>query len=118
MEDEAALRAAAATMLRKSGLSVLEAADGTAALAAIQGDNPIDVLLLDVTLPGTSSLEVIREVKRFRPTIPVIVTSAHGEDFAAVSLQGEVERFLRKPYSLGHLVELVRQTLTDSAPPS
>ena len=54
VEDEDSLRSAAAKMLRNSGLSVLEAADGTTAIAAIRGDSAIDVLLLDVTLPGAS----------------------------------------------------------------
>lgn len=41
----------------------------------------------------------------------VIVTSASGEEFAAASLEGNFERFIRKPYSLGDLVGVVRQTL-------
>jgi len=112
VEDEDSLREAAAKMLRRSGLSVLEAADGTAAIAAIRGDADIDVLLLDVTLPGTPSREVLAEAKVLRPDMPVIVTSAYGRDFAATSLQGDVERFIRKPYSLHDLVGLIRQTLS------
>jgi PAS domain S-box-containing protein len=111
VEDEDTLRTAAANMLRKSGLSVLEAADGNAALAAIRGDSPIDVLLLDVTLPGVPGQEILREARRLRPTMRVIVTSAYGEDFAATSLQADVARFLRKPYTLRDLVGLVRQAL-------
>ena len=99
-------------MLRQSGLSVVEAADGTAAITAIRGDSAIDVLLLDVTLPGASSREVLAEAKRLRPAMRVIVASAYGEDFAATSLQADIERFIRKPYSLRDLLGLVRQTLS------
>jgi CheY-like chemotaxis protein len=98
-------------MLRNSGLSVLEAADGTCAVAAIRGDSAIDVLLLDITIPGTPSREVLAEAKRLRPAMRVIVTSAYAEEVAAASLQAEVERFIRKPYSLRDLMGLVRQTL-------
>jgi PAS domain S-box-containing protein len=112
VEDEDALRCAAAKMLRKSGLSVIEAADGTAAIAAIRGDSAIDVLILDITIPGVPSREVLAEAKRLRPAMRVIVTSAYGEEFAATSLQADVERFIRKPYSLRDLVGLVRQTLS------
>jgi CheY-like chemotaxis protein len=112
VEDEDFLRCAAAKMLRQSGLSVLEAADGTAAIMAIRGDSAIDVLLLDVTLPGASSREVLAEAKRLRPTMQVIVASAYGEEFAASSLQADVERFIRKPYSLRDLLRLIRQTLS------
>jgi PAS domain S-box-containing protein len=112
VEDEDPLRSAAAKMLRNSGLSVLEAADGTTAIAAIRGDCAIDVLLLDVTLPGVPSREVLAEAKRLRPAMRVIVTSAYGEELAATSLQAVVERFIRKPYSLRDLVGLVRQALS------
>jgi PAS domain S-box-containing protein len=111
VEDEDSLRCAAAKMLRNSGLSVLEAADGTTAIAAIRGDTAIDVLLLDVTIPGASSREVLAEAKRLRPAMRVIVASAYGKEFAATSLQANVERFIRKPYSLHDLVGLVRKTI-------
>jgi hypothetical protein len=42
----------------------------------------------------------------------VIVTSAYGADVAAASLQVRIERFIRKPYSLGNLVDLIRQAVT------
>ncbi len=112
VEDEDSLRCAAAKMLRNSGLSVLEAADGTTAIAAIRGDGAIDVLLLDVTLPGAPSREVLAEARRLRPAMRVIVASAYGKEFAATSLQADVERFIRKPYSLRDLLGLVRQTLS------
>ena len=76
VEDEDPLRSAAAKMLRKSSLSVLEAADGTAAMEAIRGNGPIDVLLLDVTLPGIPGREILAEAKRLRPAMRVIVMSA------------------------------------------
>jgi PAS domain S-box-containing protein len=112
VDDEDSLRCAAAKVLRNSGLSVLEAADGTAAIATIRGDRVIDVLLLDVTIPGASSRDVLAEAKRLRPDMRVIVASAYGRESAAASLQSDVERFIRKPYSLRDLVGLVRQTLS------
>jgi DNA-binding NtrC family response regulator len=112
VEDEDSLRTAAAKMLRNSGFSVLEAEDGTTAIAAIRGDRAIDVLLLDVTIPGAPSREVLAEAKRLRPAMRVIVASAYGKEFAAASLQAEVEGFIRKPYSLRDLVGLVRRTLS------
>jgi PAS domain S-box-containing protein len=112
VEDEDSLRSAVAKVLRNSGFSVLEAADGTTAIAAIRGDSTIDVLLLDVTLPGAPSWEVLAEAKRLRPAMRVIVASAYGKEFAATSLQADVGRFIRKPYSLRDLMGLVRQTLS------
>jgi len=111
VEDEETLRTAVAKVLRKSGLSVLEAADGTEALEAIQASHSIDVLLLDVTLPGAPSRDVLAEARRLRPGLRVIVTSAYGRETAAGSLEQEVEQFIRKPYSLRDLLGLIRQSL-------
>jgi two-component system cell cycle sensor histidine kinase/response regulator CckA len=112
VDDEDLLRQAVSKMLRKKGLSVLEAGDGSAALDLIRGGkDDIDVLLLDITLPGASSREVYEEAKRLRPDRPVIVTSAHSREVAASSLAGRVDHFIRKPFSLGDLIDLIREAL-------
>jgi PAS domain S-box-containing protein len=109
VEDEDALRRAASKMLNKRGFSVIEARDGSAALDVIRaGDNPIDVLFLDVTLPGTPGREVLEEAKRLRPEMSVIVTSAFSEEMAAASLQTSIKRFIRKPYLLNDLIGLIQ----------
>jgi PAS domain S-box-containing protein len=115
VEDEHLLRQGISKMLQRNGLSVVEASDGTAALDVVrtQKDN-IDVLLLDITLPGASSREVYEEAKRLRPDLPVIVTSAKSKEIAAASLATNVERFLRKPFSLTDLIEMIRQILSGS----
>jgi len=111
VEDEEPLRKAVSKILGKRGLAVLEAADGGTALEAIrcQG-NRIDVVVLDITLPGASSRQVFEEGLRLRPEVPVIVTSAYSAEVAAVSLQTPVRHFLRKPYRVADLERLV-QTL-------
>jgi two-component system, cell cycle sensor histidine kinase and response regulator CckA len=112
VEDEDPLRQAASKMLRKAGYSVLEAADGSTALDRVRSErNPIDVLLLDVTLPGTPSCDVLEEARRLRPETRVIVTSAHSAEMAAAALHGRFERFIRKPYRLGDLAEMIREEL-------
>jgi two-component system, cell cycle sensor histidine kinase and response regulator CckA len=113
VEDEELLLQATAKMLRKAGFSAVEAIDGSAGLDAIRGhQNPIDVLLLDLTLPGTPSRDVLEEGNRLRPEMKVIVTSAYNEAMAAASLGVTIERFIRKPYRLDDLVALVRQAIS------
>jgi signal transduction histidine kinase len=113
VEDESLLRQGVSKMLRKNGLSVLEASDGSAALEVIRAQkDDIDVLFMDITIPGASSREVYEEAKRLRPDLPVIVTSAKSEAIAAASLGTGIERFLRKPFSLGDLINIIRETLS------
>ena len=108
-EDEDLLRQAASKMLRKKGFSVIEARDGSAAMEAIRAkDKPIDVLFLDVTLPGTPGREVLKEARRLRPEMKLVVTSAYSEEMAAASLHTTIERFIRKPYRLNDLAGLIQ----------
>jgi len=113
VEDEDVLRHAVSKMLHRSGFSVIETRDGSAALEAIRAlKSPIEVLLLDITLPGNPSREVLDEARRLRPEMRVIATSAFSKDVAVETLQGRVEGFIRKPYRLGDLIDLVRHTLS------
>jgi CheY-like chemotaxis protein len=98
VEDEAPLLQGVAKMLRKMGTSVIEASEGSGALDVIRDRQcPLDVVVLDITIPGASSREVYQETMRLRPETKVIVTSAYTEDMAAASLQGPIQQFLRKP---------------------
>jgi CheY-like chemotaxis protein len=118
VEDEEPLRLAVTKMLRRNGLSIVEAADGTTALNEIRehGDE-IGLVLLDITLPGAPSREVFAEARRRRPDMKVILTSAYGQKTVDESFGGmEIDAFIRKPYQLGELVGLVRNLVsTESA---
>jgi PAS domain S-box-containing protein len=113
VEDEDLIRQPVSKMLRKKGFSVIEAGNGNAAVDLIRtkGDH-IDVLLLDITLPGASSREVFDKATSLRPGLPVIVTSANSEEMAAAALARSVNRFIRKPYSLDDLIGLIGESLS------
>jgi PAS domain S-box-containing protein len=112
-EDEDSLRKPISKLMRNTGFTVIEARDGVAALEAIlDHKSHIDILLLDVTLPGTPSGEIFETAKRVRPEMCVIITSAYTRKLAEEKLRGRIERFLRKPYRLNDLIGLVRPTLT------
>ncbi len=113
VEDEDLIRQPVSKMLRKKGFSVIEASEGNAAVELIRakGDH-IDVLLLDITLPGASSSAVFEEAARLRPGLPVIVTSANTEEVAATALARRFNRFIRKPFGLDDLIGLIRDSLS------
>jgi CheY-like chemotaxis protein len=112
VEDEDLLRESVAKMLRKKGFSIIEAGDGSAAVEAIrEHKNCVDVMLLDITLPGASSHTVLADARLLMPQTKVIATSAYSEDSAVASLQGQPDYFIRKPYRIADLVDLIRQAL-------
>src|SRR5262249_10119633 len=74
VEDEDYLRQAIVKMLRKSGFEALAAGDGSSAIDLLRANGAnIDVILLDMTIPGASSSEVLAEAANVRPHIKVIL---------------------------------------------
>src|SRR6188508_21763 len=79
VEDDAAIRRGIVDALSFAGYEVIEAANGhDGSKAAVS--HAYDLLLLDMVLPGKSGLEILREVRNARPTLPVIILSARGEE--------------------------------------
>jgi CheY-like chemotaxis protein len=97
-----------------AGAEVLEAANGSAAIGLLHSHGSrIDGLLLDLTIPGPSSREVLAEAERARPDLKVILTSAYSEEMATATMDRPLIRgFLRKPFRLSELVEILRSVLT------
>jgi two-component system cell cycle sensor histidine kinase/response regulator CckA len=114
VEDEDVLRFAVSKMLRKSGFQVIEANDGSSALELIRTrDHEIDLMLLDVTIPGVSSREVVERARVTRPNLKVILTSAYGRETVETSFAGlRVDHFIRKPFQMADLMSLLREVLT------
>ena len=113
VDDEEVLRLAVSKALRKRGFSVLEACDGSEAMDLIRARaNDIDVVLLDVTLPGISTREILEEAARIRPGLKVILTSAYGKETVSSFLGLRVERFIRKPFQLAELVDELQNALS------
>jgi PAS domain S-box-containing protein len=108
VEDEDALRLPIAKILRKNGFTAIEAADGWAAIQAFRsGSDSIDLILLDATIPGASSLEVLREVRRIQPQIKVILTSAYALEMLQFPPDApKFTGFIRKPFQLSDLLRL------------
>jgi PAS domain S-box-containing protein len=114
VEDEGFLRSAVAKMLRKNGFGVIEATDGSAALEQVRSHkNAIDVMLLDVTLPGMSSRDVFARAQDLCPNLKVIFTSAYSRETVDGFVAGvSVDRFIRKPFQLADLMAVVRNALS------
>jgi PAS domain S-box-containing protein len=114
VEDEHILRDGIVKMLRKRGFDVLEAADGFAAIDMLRGKvRNIDVLLLDLTIPGASSRQVLAEAIHIREDIRVVLTSAYAEEMV-MDATGvpQIRAFIRKPFLMADLVKVLWRSLT------
>jgi two-component system, cell cycle sensor histidine kinase and response regulator CckA len=114
VEDENSLRQAVAKMLRKTGLEVLEAADGLSAIDLLRArGSKIDLILLDMTIPGPSSRVVATEAARVRPDAKVVLTSAYSQEMIADAMDlPQIRSFIRKPFQFAELVQTIRNALS------
>ena len=72
-----------------------------------------DVLVLDITMPGGSGLDVLKEVKRVRPGLPVLILSMHAEEqFAARVIKAGAAGYLPKESAPDELVKAIRRVVT------
>src|SRR5947209_11204593 len=114
IEDEPAIRRGVADALRATGYEVAEAADGARGLeeAVRLG---IDLVLLDLLLPKRDGLDVLAEVRKVRPTLPVIILTARGtEDDRVRGLKMGADDYVVKPFSARELLARVEAVLRRS----
>jgi CheY-like chemotaxis protein/two-component sensor histidine kinase len=114
VEDEYSLRQAIVKILRQNGFEVCEAANGSAAIELLRADGcKIDAILLDMTIPGRASQEVITEAAQVSPDVKVILTSAYNKEMVTAKVSGSAIRgFIRKPFRLSDLLQIIRDTLS------
>jgi DNA-binding response OmpR family regulator len=114
VEDDAPIRRGVVDALTYAGYSVLEAGRGDEGCQmALRRE--LDLLLLDMVLPGKTGLEILREVRNVRPTLPVIILSARGEENDRVAgLRLGADDYVVKPFSVNELLARVAAVLRRS----
>jgi DNA-binding response OmpR family regulator len=111
VEDDLAIRRGVADALAFAGYFVMEAGDGPAGRDSAL-DAEYDLLLLDLVLPGRDGLEILREVRAARPTLPVILLTARAsEDDRVRGLRLGADDYVVKPFSVRELLARVEAVL-------
>lgn len=117
VDDQDDLRRLLSLALRRNGLDVLEASSGEAAMEILKAQR-VDVLVLDMGLPGKSGTDVVRALRE-RPetaTLPILLMTGSGTDRSVIEgLEAGADDFLGKPVRLDELVARVRAHLRSRA---
>ena len=115
VEDDPAIRQGLVDSLAYAGYRVIECADGLEARKKILAAD-IDLVLLDVMLPGLDGFELLPEIRRSRPTLPVIMVTARGaEEDRVRGLKSGADDYVVKPFSSSELLARVEAVLRRSA---
>lgn len=114
VEDDPAIRRGIVDSLEYTGHQVLQAGDGISGLEmALRSE--YDLLLLDLALPGVSGLEILKKLKQARPTQPVIILTAKGDEQDRVQgLRDGADDYVVKPFSIKELLARVEAVLRRS----
>lgn len=108
VDDEKAARYGMVKALRSEGFRISEAEDALSALTLI-GQQPYDVILSDVTMPGMSGIELLRKAKEHHSHARVIIITAHGNERLAVeAMKAGAFDYLAKPFEIDELRAMVR----------
>jgi len=115
VEDDANIRKLVSINLEKRGYKISEAGDGNQAMLLFR-QNPFDLILLDLVLPGISGVDVCIWV-RARSDIPIIVLSGlKDEDLKVTALDAGADDYITKPFGHDELLARVRAVLRRASP--
>lgn len=111
VDDDRAFRHVIASLLQKAGYTTDQTGDGADALARL-GQSHVDLMLLDIGLPGLNGLEVLTAVRRtaLAPRV-VMLTADDTPDALMEAMRGQADRFVRKPVTPGRVIDVVKEVL-------
>jgi CheY-like chemotaxis protein len=117
VDDEEMVRTMAKLSLERSGFNVLTADSGRTAIDLVERHcREIQLVVLDISMPGMSGEEVLHELCKIRPDIRVVVSSGYSEAETITCLRGQrVSGFIQKPYTASWLVEQVKASIQVTA---
>jgi len=111
VDDEPTILRALQTSLESQVYTVSGVTTGEQAVAKTAAATP-DLVLLDLGLPGIDGIEVLKRIRAFAPTLPIVVVSAHGDDVSKVrALDLGADDYVSKPFSVPELLARVRTAL-------
>lgn len=116
VEDEAAVRSVGARLLRNTGYDVVEAVDGLDALERTRDGklNDIAMVVTDVVMPRMGGPDMVRELRKLRPELPVLLVSGYSESgIPQELLQMPGTVFIEKPFTTDALLGTVRRLLDE-----
>ena len=112
VDDEPKMRAILAMALDAEEMTVVQAASGEEALEALARGETFDVMVTDVRMPGISGLELVKRVKKEKPSLECIVMTAHADAGTGVeAMRNGALEYVTKPFEMDEMVLLIRSAL-------
>ncbi len=111
VDDECEIREGLELLLKTEGYQVSSADTGQGGLTQL-GERPFDLLLLDVSLPDRNGIEMLKDIRRQDPDLPVVLITAYGSiEMARAAFKSGVMDYITKPWSNDELLAQVAQAV-------
>ncbi len=108
VDDEDQFRTALSRQLSVRGFQVLDVSNGEDAIKTVRHENP-QVVILDQKMPGMDGIQTLKEIKRARPEVQVIMLTGHGStESARLSGKSNVSFYLEKPCGIDELISVIK----------
>jgi DNA-binding response OmpR family regulator len=118
VEDEPAMVAGLRDNFEYEGYEVISASDGVEGLERALAEEP-DLIVLDVMMPRMSGLDVCKQLKAKKPSLPIIMLTARGQEVdKVVGLELGADDYVTKPFSIRELMARVKAVLRRASPQS
>ncbi len=114
VDDDNAVREVTAALLRELGYNVREAGSGGAALETIDAGTEIDLMIIDIAMPGMSGADLARHVRAKRATLPLLFVTGFAERKSVAGVHDG--HIVSKPFITGELADKVRLALAGGLP--
>src|SRR5579864_9320208 len=111
IDDEAEIREGLELLLKTEGYAVTMADTGQSGLSRL-GEQPYDLLLLDVSLPDRNGIELLKDIRRLNPNLPIVLITAYGSiEMARAAFKSGALDYITKPWSNDELLAQVAQAV-------
>ncbi len=113
VDDEEQMRDLLAKVLERNGYQVTVVSNGGSALAFLE-DEPVDLVLTDVRMPGIDGMEALRSIKELNPEIVVIIMTGFGSiDQAVQAVKDGAYDYINKPFKIDEMLLTIQKALDD-----
>lgn len=117
VDDEDSLRELAAKLIEKRGYEVLTAASGNDALAVLKSGVAVDLVVLDVVMPGLDGLETLKQIRTLKAGLSVILLTARDEDAEVMGgYEQGADYYITKPLRPAELLNIVDYLIGSLSP--
>ena len=114
VDDDRSIRWVLEKALQKADIPCKTFSEAESVLQAIKKEQPA-LILSDIYMPGKSGLEMLSEIKKSYPKLPIIIMTAYSDlDSAVASFQGGAFDYLPKPFDIDKAIELVRRATEEN----